>query len=105
METRSGTDKGAPYDPATATPPPAEKASIAEDFIDIFYAPSTVFARRANSGFGLQLLIVSVLFAGFAFASKSVFSQIFDAEFSRGMAKAMANNPRLTADMVSSMRP
>jgi len=105
METRPETDRGASYDPGTNAPPPVEKASVVEDFIDIFYAPSKVFERRANSGFGLQLLIASVLFAGFAFASKSVFSQIFDAEFSRGMAKAMANNPKLTADMVSSMRP
>jgi len=106
METRSGTQPGAAYDPGTtAPPPPAEKASVIEDFIDIFYTPTTVFARREKSGFGVQLLIVSVLFAGFAFASKSVFSQIFDAEFSRGMAKAMAKNPQLTQDMVNSMRP
>jgi hypothetical protein len=104
METRSGTQPGAAYDPGT-TPAPPEKASVIEDFIDIFYTPSTVFARREHSGFGIQLLIVTLLFAGFAFASKSVFSQIFDAEFSRGMAKAMANNPRLTPDMVASMRP
>jgi len=104
METKSGTEHGASYDPGTATPP-AEKASVVEDFIDIFYAPSSVFARREKSGFWVHLLIVSLLFAGFSFASKSVFSQIFDAEFSRGMAAAMAKNPRLTPDVVNSMRP
>ena len=104
METRSGSERGASYDPGTSTPP-GENASVVEDFIDIFYAPSSVFARREQSGYGIQFLVVSLLFAGFAFASKSVFSQIFDAEFSRGMAKAMASNPRLTPDMVNSMRP
>jgi len=105
METRSGTDRGAPYDAGTATPPPVEKASVVEDFIDIFHAPASVFARRENGGVGLPLLIVSVLFAALAFASRSVYSQIFDAEFSRRMTQAMAKDPRLTADMVNAMRP
>jgi hypothetical protein len=104
METRSGSDRGASYDPSTNTPQP-EKASLVEDFIDIFYAPSTVFARREKGGFGLTLLIITLLSAVFAFASQSVFSQIFDAEFARGTAKAMAKNPQLTSDMVNSMRP
>src|SRR5690349_5790154 len=105
METKSGTEKGASYEPGAGTPAPAAKASVIEDFIDIFYAPSAVFASRENAGFGgVQLLIASLLFAGFSFASKSVFSQIFDAEFSRGMAKAMANNPQLTQDTVNAMR-
>jgi len=106
METRPGTDHGATYDPSTSAPAaPPEKASIVEDFIDIFYAPSSVFARREKGGYGLHLLIITLLSAVFAYASHSVFSQIFDAEFARGMAKAMEKNPRLTPDMVSSMRP
>jgi hypothetical protein len=106
METRPGTDHRASYEPSSgAAPTPPEKASIVEDFIDIFYAPSSVFARREKSSFWLPLLIITVLAAGFAFASHSVFSQIFDAEFARGTAKAMAKNPRLTPDMVNSMRP
>lgn len=106
METRSGTDHGAAYDPSTSAPAATpEKASIIEDFIDIFYAPGSVFARRERSGFGLHLLIVTLLSAVFAYASHSVFSQIFDAEFARGTAKAMAQNPRLTPDMVNSMKP
>ena len=103
METRSGTDRGATYDPASAAPP--EKASVVEDFIDIFYAPSTVFARREKSGFGLQLLIISILTALFVFASRAVFSQIFDAEFARGTAKAMASNPQLTQEMMDKAKP
>src|SRR5437773_6537503 len=103
METRSGTDRGATYDPASAAPP--EKASVVEDFIDIFYAPSTVFARREKSGFGLQLLIITLLTALFVFASRTVFSQIFDAEFARGAAKAIAKNPQVTQEMMDRMKP
>ena len=106
METRSGTEPRSTYDPSSSAPGAApEKANIVEDFIDIFYAPSSVFARREKSGFWTHLLIITLLGAIFAFASKSVFSQIFDAEFARGTAKAMAQNPRLTPDMVNSMRP
>ena len=105
METRPGTERGPAYDPASKAPAAPEKASLVEDFIDIFYAPAQVFARREQAGFFLPLLIITVLSAIFAFASHSVFSQIFDAEFARGTAKAMASNPRLTPDMVNSMRP
>ena len=36
-------------------------ASRWEDFIDIFYAPSSVFARRAASGFLLPMVVITVL--------------------------------------------
>jgi hypothetical protein len=87
---------------APATAP--EKASVFEDFIDIFASPAKVFARRANGSFGMQLLIVSVIAALFFFAGRSVMSQIFDAEFSRRAAEAMAKNPRITQDMMNSQR-
>jgi hypothetical protein len=103
METRPGTDRGAGYDPSASSPPP-EKASVVEDFLDIFHAPSTVFARRANSGYGMQLLIVSILAAAFAFASRGLMAQIFDVEFQRAAAKAIAANPRITQDMMNSGR-
>ena len=85
----------------TAAP---EKASAIEDFIDIFTSPSKVFARRAKGEYGIQLLIVSLISAGFAFANRSLISQIFDGEFSRRMAEAMAKNPQLTQDMVNTQR-
>ncbi|HJQ40560.1 MAG TPA: YIP1 family protein, partial [Thermoanaerobaculia bacterium] len=73
--------------------------------IDVFYAPSKVFARREKSGFWMHLVVIAVLTALFAFASRAVFSQIFDAEFARGTAKAMAENPRLTPEMMDRMKP
>lgn len=93
-----------PSDGPTAPTTPAEKASVFEDFIDIFHAPASVFARREKSGFGMQLLIVTVLCALFVFANRGLMSQIFDAEFQRGAAKAMAANPQVTADQMNSMR-
>jgi hypothetical protein len=43
--------------PAAAPP----KASRWEDFIDIFYAPSSVYARRADSGLLLPIVVVTNL--------------------------------------------
>jgi hypothetical protein len=103
METRPGTDRGAAYDPSV-TPAAPEQASLVEDFIDIFYAPSTVFARRVQSGFWAHLLVVTLIAALFAFANRGVFDQIFDAEFQRGAAKAMEGNPQITADMMATQR-
>ena len=106
METRNET-RPAPMTPDSGAPPgpPAgEKASLFEDYIDILYAPSSVFARRAFSGFGLHLLIISVVSALLMFANRGVFSQIFDAQYTARMAEAMASNPQLTPEMVENMR-
>src|SRR5687768_3812631 len=102
METRSGTGPGATYD--SSVKPAPEKASVVEDFIDIFYAPSTVYARRETSGFVVHLLIIAVIGALFAFANRAVFEQIFDVEFQRGAAKAMEQDPRITAEIMDQQR-
>jgi hypothetical protein len=103
METRPGTDRDASYDP-TAQSSTLEKASLVEDFIDIFYAPSSVFARRERSSFWMHLFVITVISALFAFANRSVFEQIFDVEFQRGAARAMADNPRITPEMMATQR-
>lgn len=102
METRPDTERGATYDPSVQSPAP-EKASLVEDFIDIFYAPSRVFARRIHSGFWMHLIVVAVIAGLFAFANRGVFEQIFDAEFSRGAAR-MTADPRITQDMIDQQR-
>lgn len=104
--TRPGTDSGSNYTPGAAAPPPAaqEKPSLVEDFIEIFYAPSRVFARREGSSFWAPLLVITVIAALFAFANRSVYGAIFDAEFSRTAAKVMAENPQVTAEMMESQR-
>ena len=88
-------DDYTPGDPPT--PPPATSAALWEDFMDIFYAPSSVFARRATSGFFWPMLIVSVLVGVIFLADRGVIAPAFDAEYARGAAIAMKKNPQLTA--------
>jgi hypothetical protein len=87
-----------------AVAPDAASASRWEDFVDIFYAPSQVFARRANSGFGIPMLVVAVLVGIIAIANSGVMQPIMDAEFSRATAKAMRDNPKVTAEMMEKTR-
>ena len=63
------------------------KASRWEDFIDIFYAPSAVFARRATSGFLLPMVVVTLLTGAFYIMNSGVWSPVMDAEFTREMAR------------------
>jgi hypothetical protein len=103
--TRPGTDKGTSYTPGSdAAGTSAAKPSLVEDLLEIFYAPSRVFARRAGTGYGVPLLVVALLSAIFAFANRSVTSAIFDAEFTRRSAEAMANNPQITQEMMNQQR-
>ena len=86
------------HEPEVPTPavPTPEKASLAEDFIDIFFSPSAVFARRANSGFFLVMCVLTLLLGGLFLANRGVMSGIMDAEFARGMAAAAKANPSMT---------
>lgn len=84
--------------------PAPEKASLFEDFIDIFVSPSKVFARRATSGFFLVMVIVTVLIGVLYFANQGPMQGIMDAEFDRQVATIMAKNPSLTGEQVQGMR-
>lgn len=87
-----------------AAPQPVKPASRWEDFIDIFYAPSAVFARRATSGFGIPMLVVAILVGVISLANMGVLQPMMDAEFSRGMAAAMKQNPAMTPEMAQKGR-
>lgn len=89
--------------PAGATTP-STSASWWEDFIDIFYAPSQVFARRQNSGFAIPMLVVTLLVSLIAIANSGVMQPIMDAEFTRATAAAMKKNPQITAEMMAKGR-
>jgi uncharacterized protein YneF (UPF0154 family) len=91
-----------PEEPSSA--PPAEKASVFEDFIDVFYAPSSVYARREKQSWWPHFWILTAVGAILVFASRSLISAVFDAEFTRNVAKAMAENPRITEDMMRQQR-
>jgi hypothetical protein len=93
-----------PGDGLESTPAPAKPVSRWEDFIDIFYAPSSVYERRAHSGFGIPMLVVTVLVGVIALANMGVMQPIMDAEFNRATAAAIKNNPQVTAEMLEKGR-
>src|SRR5688572_1590799 len=93
-----------PESPALSTPTtPAEKAGLWEDFVDIFYAPSAVFARRQNANAFVPILVVTLLIGLIGIFSMDATSMIIDAETRR----QMASNPQmaqLTPDQLAGMR-
>lgn len=93
----------APTDSAPAAPTPP-KASLAEDFIDIFVSPREVFTRRADSGFFLVMVIVTVAIGGLFLVNRGTMEPMLDAEFTRGMAEAMKQNPGMTEAQVGAAR-
>jgi len=84
--------------------PTPSKASLWEDFVDIFYTPSSVFARRADGKFGLALLVLVAVATALILLTKNAMAPIFDAEYARQTAAAMAKNPNITADQMASGR-
>ncbi|HEX6048762.1 MAG TPA: Yip1 family protein [Gemmatimonadaceae bacterium] len=94
-----------PSDPGYDAPPSApatpEKASLLDDFMDIFYAPSSVFARRENASFWAPLLIVSVLVGLTFFANRDLMEPIMEAEMERSMA---ARGQQLTPEQIEAAR-
>lgn len=103
MTTRSDPQTNTAYTPDSGAPAP-EKASLFEDFIDVFYAPSSVYERRRASSFWPHFWIISILGAVMTLASRSVMSAALDGDFMRRMAAMQAKNPRLTDDMVNTQR-
>jgi hypothetical protein len=84
--------------------PAAPQASLWEDFIDIFTSPSQVFRRRENSGFGVPLLVLTVLFAILVLGTKGLVLPAIDADIARQTAKAMHANPAMTAEQAQKGR-
>ena len=85
---------------ATAQSPEAGKASVFEDFIDIFTSPAEVFQRRMGAGIWIPLLVIVAVTTALFFALRGPMQPAFDAEFARGAARAMAKNPQITAEMM-----
>jgi hypothetical protein len=84
--------------------PAPSKAGLWEDFVDIFYAPSSVFARRADGKFGVALLFLIVVGTILFFLTKNAMQPIMDSEFARQSAAAMRKNPNLTQEQLASGR-
>jgi hypothetical protein len=84
---------------------PEEKpASVWEDFIDIFYAPSAVFARRAQSGFFIPMVIVTLLTGVIFLLNSGVLAPMMDAEMQRGLAAAQRKGTTVTPEQLEQMR-
>jgi hypothetical protein len=82
-----------------AAPIPAKPASRWEDFMDIFYAPTSVYERRQNQSPWPTILIVTVLLVIISVLTFNATAPAFEAELRHAMAKAMAKTPQMTQDM------
>lgn len=87
-------------------------ASRWEDLIDIFYAPSSVFARREGKDVWLPLIMLAALMALLTWANRGLLDVITDVEFSRMSESILQKNPevpleqiRKGQDMMASFRP
>jgi hypothetical protein len=78
--------------------------SFWEDVIDIFISPADVFRRRQFKSVWPPLLFVAISIGVIFFATFNTLEPIFDAEFARGAAKAMAKNPQITQEMMDKSR-
>jgi hypothetical protein len=84
-------------DEAPAATPAPPKASLAEDFVDIFTSPREVFSRRATGGYGAVLLILTVILGVMFFVNQGTFRDIWEAEMARAMAQS---NQKMTAEQM-----
>lgn len=71
-----------------------------DDYLDVFTAPSRLFARRSDGKFGHAMLVFVIAAALLYFATKSAMAPVMDAEFSRSAAAAMKANPKLTMEQM-----
>jgi hypothetical protein len=95
---------GSNADAVKEVDPAPAKAGLWEDFVDIFYAPSSVFARRSDGQFGLALLFLVIAGTVLFYVTKNAMSPIMDAEFTRQTAAAMRKNPNITAEQMAASR-
>ena len=84
----------------TAAP---QRASFAEDFIDIFYAPSSVFERRREASPWPAILVVTGLSVIAAYIMFTLLAPVFDAMMTKQMAAA-AQNPNVTPSQMQGIR-
>lgn len=77
------------------------RASLWEDFLDIFYAPREVFERRKEAGYGLVLLILTLLVTALFFASQGPLGDAYTAEFTRSMQNAGGAGQQMSAEQMA----
>ena len=77
-------------------PSPTPSASLAEDFIDIWFTPSAVFARRAGRSAWGPFLVTSLLLIVLFAAAMGPMQGFLDAELAKAVAQAREANPAMT---------
>ena len=87
-----------------AAPVVGPRVAVWEDFIDIFYAPASVFRRREGGSVFIPMAVVTVLCAVLFYLTSGVLQPMFDAEFDRQMALAMRQNPNIPPEAVERIR-
>jgi hypothetical protein len=83
---------------ATAT----KSSSFIEDIVDVFHAPSAVFERRRNAGYGAALVLYAVLTAVMLYAARPVMRPVFERQMDRAVAQ-MNQNPNIPAEQREAM--
>lgn len=79
---------------------PSTSASAFEDYVDILYAPSAVFARRRDASPWVPLLVITGLFALATYINYNFLGPVYEAEVVR---QAM-QNPQVTAEAAAGIR-
>jgi hypothetical protein len=85
--------------PAVVT---TKKSSVFEDIVDVFYAPSAVFERRKNAGYGAAFLIYVLVAAVMFYAARPVLRPMFEKQIGQQIEKLQAN-PNIPAEQKEAM--
>lgn len=86
-------------DPGTSAPRPAGPGPA--DLVEIYYAPSEVFERRRNGGFGVPLIVFAVAVTAIYYATASAMQPLMDLEFAKAAAAMKRQNPELTDEQLA----
>jgi hypothetical protein len=91
-------------DVVTTSPTPSN-ASALDDIIEIFYRPSTVFARRrADPKFWGAFFIVAALMAIGMYLLMTNMTAALESQFNRQMQEMARRNPQMNPDQMAGMR-
>jgi len=85
-------------------PTPPKPASLWADFVDIFYAPRDVFARRRSGHFGFALAVLIALAAVLLYVTRPLLAPVYAAMVEQGVAQAPAGSPQLPPDAAQRIR-
>lgn len=80
------------------------RASLVEDFVDIFYAPTDVFARRRGASPWPTMLIVDGLAIVAAYIMLTLLAPVVDVQISRSVAAMAASGAALSPEALQRYR-